>query len=222
MTASEGLSTRAVLELLSELGRRIEMRGETAEIYVAGGAAMQLRYGRLTSTRDVEVAAISPVVAEEARQLAAERGLDRDWLSPGMSAWAPPPDDGDELRRLGGLGLRIAGPRPMLAMKLAAARGRDVEDIRRLCGLLGITSAEEAVQVAVAVYGEESEALGDTDDLVIFARAVIEDVNGGPFPDATAFVESRCGRLVSATGRPCLLSRGHAGRHRSSTSRAAP
>lgn len=221
MTASEGLSTSAVVDLLAELGRRLEVRGETAELYLAGGAAMLLRYGRLTVTRDVDVAAVSAVVAREAHDIAVERGLAPDWLSSGMGPWAPGPDAGDELRRLGGLVVRIAGPRPMLAMKLAAGRGRDVEDIRRLCRVLGITSAEDAVRVAVDVYGPESEALGDADDVAAFARAVLGDVGGGQLPDATERAETRCGRTVSATGTPCRLSRGHAGRCRSSVPRSS-
>lgn len=222
MTASEGLSADEVLELLGELGRRLEAMGQTAEIYLAGGAAMQLRYGRRTLTRDVDVAAIGPVVAGEARRIATERGLDRDWLSAGMAAWAPSPDDGDELRRLGGLVVRIAGPRPMLAMKLAAARGRDVEDIRRLCDVLGITTADDAVRVAIDVYGDDSVALGDIEDLTKFVRGVLDTaVSGEPLPDATAHAGSRCGKVVSSTEMPCRLSRWHAGRCRSRAARVA-
>lgn len=192
MNSSEGLSAGDVLELFESLGGLLSERGLARQIYVGGGAAMLLRYGRLALTRDVDVASVDRVLAEAAQRIAEDRGLDREWLSAGMTAWAPPSDDSDEVIQYGGLTVTVAGPRPMLAMKLVAGRGRDVDDILRLCAHLGVTSAQEAVAVAVEVYGRDSVALGDIDDLGVFVDALFAHGVEEGFPRATAPDDGRC------------------------------
>jgi hypothetical protein len=49
-----------------------------------------------------------------------------------------------------------ASPKHLPVMKLPAARSReDAEDIRFLCGLLGIRTVSEALTVALELYPEE-------------------------------------------------------------------
>jgi hypothetical protein len=65
----------------------------------------------------------------------------------------------------------VASPRHLLAMKILAARRRDVDDIRTLVKLLELTSPDEALAICAKVFPDKP-APGR-------ARLVLEDVFGG-------------------------------------------
>lgn len=73
--------------------------------------------------------------------------------------------------------LRIASPRFLLAMKLAAARDRDIPDIAELCRALDISTAEAAVDIAVELYGEHSMQLSNRDDLLLVAQEALDSIS---------------------------------------------
>jgi hypothetical protein len=70
--------------------------------------------------------------------------------------------------------LRVASPKFLLAMKLAAGRDRDIPDIAVLCKALDITTAKAAVEIAVELYGEDSMQLSDRDDLLLVAQEALD------------------------------------------------
>lgn len=49
----------------------------------------------------------------------------------------------------------MAGDRPLLAMKVLAARRRDADDINYLVKHLGLSSAAEVLQICASVFPEE-------------------------------------------------------------------
>ena len=51
---TELLDRDQMIELLTELGRRLQMRGQAGEIYTDGGSAMVLAYDRERLTRDID------------------------------------------------------------------------------------------------------------------------------------------------------------------------
>ena len=76
--------------LLDELDGRLRARGIAASIYVVGGAAMALAYGREALTPDVDAIASHAAVFEEASALAKTHGLPEHWLNAGAAPWVPP------------------------------------------------------------------------------------------------------------------------------------
>jgi hypothetical protein len=54
-----------------------------------------------------------------------------------------------------GLGVSAASPAHIFAMKALAARTRDVDDLRVLADIIGVESADEAVQICVEFYPDE-------------------------------------------------------------------
>jgi hypothetical protein len=152
------LDRDAVLELLRQLGERLDARGIQAEVYVVGGTAMVLAYDRARLTRDVDaVTEQQDEVEAVAREMAAgRRDLAPDWFNGRVRAMLPLVLDAERAEAFAapGISVSIASPRHMLAMKVRAARGeRDLHDIAILCERLGLTSIAAVLAVADDVWG---------------------------------------------------------------------
>jgi len=165
------LDRTAIQDAFRRLGDRLAHRGIVADIYVIGGAAMALAYDARRATRDID-AVFQPhgVVLEEARAVADELGLPPWWLNEQASIYVAPGGDPAAPRVFDHPGLRVsvASPEHLLAMKVLAARRRDMEDISYLVKHLGLSSAAEVLEVCASVFPEEP--IPDR------ARLVIEDL----------------------------------------------
>jgi hypothetical protein len=152
------LDATAMRALLAELDERLRARGVAASVYVVGGAAMALAYGRDAVTPDIDAVVSHRAVFEEARAMAAEHGLSEHWLNSGAEAWVPPKAAAARRRPTeAGLTVHIAPPEHVLAMKLVALRRKDRPDIRLLITQLGMASAtaEEYADLLERVYSGE-------------------------------------------------------------------
>ena len=84
------LSAVQISDALGELAQRISSRGEGADIYVVGGAALCVAYGARDATRDVDTFYSNPLTVEACvAELAAEHEWPRDWLNNRAQAFAP-------------------------------------------------------------------------------------------------------------------------------------
>jgi Nucleotidyltransferase of unknown function (DUF6036) len=150
---------RAELEqAFTALGDRLRQRGVVADIFVVGGAAMALAYDATRVTRDVDATFIPHgIVLEEAGQVAHDLGLPRWWLNEQASTYISGEDDPGKRRVFDHPALRVmaASPAHIFAMKALAARTRDIDDIRLLADLVGITSADEAIHICADFYPDE-------------------------------------------------------------------
>jgi predicted nucleotidyltransferase len=168
------LDRTAIQDAFRRLGDRLTHRGIVADIYVIGGAAMALAYDARRATRDID-AVFQPhgIVLEEARAVANELGLPPWWLNEQASIYVAPGGDPAAPRVFDHPGLRVsaASPEHLLAMKVLAARRRDMEDINYLVKHLRLSSAAEVLEVCASVFPEEP--IPDR------ARLVIEDLFSG-------------------------------------------
>ena len=143
------LFDRGTIEaLLLELGRRLAERGVEGRLFVVGGAAMALAYGRRRVTRDV-AAVFEPgeTVREVARDVARARGLDPDWLNDGVKAFLVGTDP-DATTHVDEPGIRVevASPRYLFVLKALAARvDRDARDLVTLFDLCGFRDVDDAL-----------------------------------------------------------------------------
>jgi Nucleotidyltransferase of unknown function (DUF6036) len=147
-----------IRDLLRQLGERLVNRGVTGELYIIGGAAMALAYDARRSTRDIDAVWLPHgIVQEEAGYLAAELGLPRWWLNEQASVYIAAGGDPTAPVSFDHPGLRVltASPEHLLSMKVLAARRRDVDDLRVLVGVLGLTSVAEVVAVCARVFPDE-------------------------------------------------------------------
>lgn len=165
--ASAPLDRQRILDLLEQLDERLRGRGVAASLYVVGGAAVAVTVVERRVTRDVDVAMLDAVVAEEATAIARAEGLPEDWLSASAAPWVPTPVAG-ERRSRAGLTVRYAPPEHLLAMKMVALRQQDAPDIGALVDHLGLSKAPaarfaEVLQSAYAGEGELEQVLGVSD-----------------------------------------------------------
>jgi hypothetical protein len=180
MTAPrQELSVAEIRALLIDLGERLQAQGVAGRLYIVGGAAIALELDERRVTADVD-AIFHPetTVRAAAAAIAAERGLRPDWLNDSAKAFVPGEDHQAVPLAVPGLTVSLASPRHLLAMKMAAYRpGTDQTDLELLFNHLGISTAEEAADQAIAVYGEYTVVLPDRDELLLSARAVLDRIS---------------------------------------------
>lgn len=149
MTDGPLLSRDDVTSLFQELSEELVQRGVKGRLFVVGGAAMALVYGRDRLTQDVD-AVFEPkeIVYEAARQVAERHpGLPGDWLNDAAKGYVLG-DDPDATTYLDepGLSVQVASPEYLFAMKALAARvERDTGDLLLLYRRCGFASVEEAL-----------------------------------------------------------------------------
>lgn len=193
MSQKEEFNRDELLELLSELGRRLEAKGIKAMLYVVGGAAMAIQYDpdrRTTGDVDAIIDPSGPVLGE-ARKMAVEKNLRTDWLNDSAAPYVPDgPDDGNAVMYLGGMRVVLASPQRLVAMKLNAFRRQDQDDLTKLFSQLEITDEERVVELTHEMYGEdfsEGVQINETDDgLRHYARVIFDLMKRAQAQDSTS------------------------------------
>lgn len=145
---AELLDRQGIEALLLELAERLETQGVQGRLFVVGGAAMALAYGRGRATQDID-ALFEPkeVVDAAARQVARDRGLAEDWLNDAVKGFliGSDPDASTYLDKPG-LRVEVASPRYLFVLKALAARvDRDAADLITLFRLCGFGDVDEAL-----------------------------------------------------------------------------
>ena len=89
--------------------------------------------------------------------MADDLGLPPWWLNEQATVYISGKDDPGKRRVFDHPGLRVmaASPEHVFAMKALAARTRDVDDLRLLAGMIGVESAEAALQICEDFYPGE-------------------------------------------------------------------
>ncbi len=160
---------QALEQALEELGCRAHAEGKTVEIAIYGGSALVLTYDWRRATRDVDAVfeADRQTVRRLAREIAEEKGWDPAWLNDGVKGFLSAADSSSQSKRLfrtypsedaPGLRVMVANPAYLFAMKCRAMRlgdvegSTDVDDIKRLARELGLSGADEALDLVAAFY----------------------------------------------------------------------
>lgn len=146
--------------LLRELGYRLSQRGVAASIYVVGGGALALSYGRGQMTPDVDASASLAAVFEEAQKIADEHGLSLHWLNDNSRPYLPArPEWARQEPTEAGLTVYVAPSRHLLAMKLVADRIKDAPDLVLLIEECGAEdySADQLADLMYEAYAGEDE-----------------------------------------------------------------
>ncbi|MDM3930161.1 DUF6036 family nucleotidyltransferase [Mycobacterium intracellulare] len=146
------LTREDIIGLLTEVGQYLHDRGVRGELFVVGGAAMALAFDARRTTNDVD-AVFEPkdIVYEAARHVAAtHEGLPATWINDAVKGFLPGNDNNVRIV-LDVPGLRVSAPSAeyLLALKVYASRpDRDGDDIEFLADYLGLTTANQVLDVA--------------------------------------------------------------------------
>lgn len=140
---------------LTRLGELAESEGERVHLFAVGGAVMMLRYAARDATKDLDVVICAPEPASGvrrlARRVAAEQGLDEDWLNDGAKGYVGTHVEGDILFETPGIILTGAPPAQMVAMKLGAWRD-EVDQTDAIVCMNALTGTKERVWSSIEPY----------------------------------------------------------------------
>jgi len=151
--------------LLSELLERCSRSGISADIYIVGGAALTMQLGRPRMTPDFDVL-LNPKaeIIAVAEAMADELGLNPDWVNSNAFAFLGGLDSEQDAEAMTldfpDHRVRVASPRYLLAMKVAAMREKDVDDAAACIRHLGYRDADKVIDEAIAIIGHDSIAWG--------------------------------------------------------------
>ena len=126
---------------LRALGGKLAERGVHGEIMVAGGAAMMLTLANRDVTQDVDafIGGEASAVREAALEVAREQGLPAAWLNDAVKGFFYAGTPPNALWAVyGHLTVYVVDPQYLFAMKAAAARPRDIDDLVALVRHLGL------------------------------------------------------------------------------------
>ena len=129
------------------------MRGH---VYLLGGGALIAGHGKERTTKDVDVRidAAKDEVLAAAKTIGKRHGLDERWLDLEAAQFVPRGDDVRAKTVYNSPGLVVTGASAehLLAMKVFAARDVDLQDVKHLAGVLGITRASHAIRICEQAY----------------------------------------------------------------------
>src|SRR5437868_2831476 len=169
MAAPAFLTADTLEQAFRALGLKARAAEKIVEIAVYGGSALVLTLPGRVATKDVDA-----VVDQDAAWLrgavaaiAEEKGWPSDWLNDGVKGWLSERDADRDAKRLfktypsedePGLRVFVASPSYLFAMKCLAMRiggvdeTRDRSDIEALARVIGITTAEQALEIVSRYY----------------------------------------------------------------------
>lgn len=181
----DALDREDIISGLRDLVYELHATGEVAGIRLVGGAALVIRYFNRRTTGDLDSLHIQPG-SDDAVLAAASRVGDRRGWGPGWFNFAVEHVDSvptfgrravewETIYDRDGVVIQVASKEVLLAMKLRANRpGRDVDDIRQLLALCGISTLEEAEEHYEGFY--PGDALTDR------AIGMVERILDGGLP----------------------------------------
>lgn len=172
---------------LRDLVAELHASEEVAGIRLVGGAALAIRYFERRTTGDLDSLHVHPGNDDAVLAAAAKVADNRGW-APGWFNFAV--EDADSIPTFGrraidweviydfdGIVIEVASKEALLAMKLRANRpGRDVDDIRQLLALCGVTSLVETE--------EHYEDYYPGDGLTDRAIGIVERILAGGLPES--------------------------------------
>ena len=159
------LDRTTIESALSLLSEKLKAEGVTGEVCIFGGAAMVLAFDAREATRDVD-AVFRPAesVRRAAESVARELSLPENWLNDGVKGFVSANQDFVNTGMPKDFpNLRVLRPSAayLLAMKCMAARvagydtGGDRDDVIFLARHLGLTGAEQALEIVARYYPPE-------------------------------------------------------------------
>lgn len=163
------LSQAQIEEGFGLMGERALAAGCVVDVAVYGGAALVLALNAREATQDVDAVFENDkhFVRQAALEVAREKGWPDDWLNDAVKGFLSTRDQGTDHKTLfrtypsedrPGLRVYIAVPEYLFAMKAMAMRlggvdvSQDIEDLKTLAQEIGLSTAQEALDLVAAFY----------------------------------------------------------------------
>ena len=156
------MDKKQILALLHELGDELANEESYATINVCGGAAMAMIYDINSPDDDIDVVLIDfdnrNKFNECVKRVANHYNLPESWLNEDVKIFVNSMKEPcfQEFDKFGTLSIRIISEEQLLAMKLFAARRKDLDDAVVIAKSLCIVSKEELNNVLYKYFNERS------------------------------------------------------------------
>ncbi|MDR1861864.1 MAG: nucleotidyltransferase [Candidatus Ancillula sp.] len=174
MSVKKSLNREQILSLFTQVESKMKAKNIRGTLYVVGGAAMALKYEGFRLTVDVDgIFEPADEILEIAHEVARENNLDRDWLnnavkvpleSAGEEEYVPFDEFSTDT-----LSVAVASPEMLLAMKIRAGRGKDIEDAALIVKELRLKDAFEIQRIYERFFGAKDA--GDWNETAQAERA---------------------------------------------------
>ena len=151
-----------ILNLLHELGDELAEEQSYATINVCGGAAMAIAYNSQKTSDDIDAVLVDfddrNKFTECIMKIAMRHNLPKNWLNEDIKIFVNSLREFSyiDFGKLGTLSIRIASEEQLLAMKLFAARRKDLADAIILCKSLKIETKEGLTAVLEKYFSERA------------------------------------------------------------------
>lgn len=166
-----------IMKYLAMVSDELGKNATLGEIVLTGGAVMLLVIKSRAMTKDVDAyfGISSDQIRDAARTVAAREGLPKDWLNDGVKGffYGTPPQT--LFAEFPNLHIYSVTPEYMIAMKVAAGRVGDMEDLKALIRFLGITNSEDVMRIVEQYIPERLL----TARMQYSVAALFEDDNNG-------------------------------------------
>jgi hypothetical protein len=174
----EYLTKKRILELFEALDGRMYESGVEATVFVVGGAAIALSVNDLRVTTDIDARYDVSTLDSIIKGMADDEGLPADWLNNSINSTLVYFNDDEAPRTIFSgkmLSIQSASPEYILAMKLAARRPKDVDDIILLLKELGLKNRKDILKVVGKYFKADfSAAAWQRRQIEEFLDAIIE------------------------------------------------
>jgi hypothetical protein len=154
---SPTLSRTEILRLISVLDQELAEQQLKVDLLMVGGAVMTIVFQAREQTKDID-AVFEPAAPVRAavRRIAEREGVSEDWLNDAVSGFLSPQGQYDPFFEGQSLRVYVARADYLLAMKILAMRlegiYQDANDIRFLCRYLGVSTADQAMDIVERYY----------------------------------------------------------------------
>lgn len=151
------IGKKDILKLFNLLNQSLKKENTNCNLHIVGGAVMCLVLNARASTMDVDgLFKPTVIVRKLAKKIAADFGVDENWLNDGVKGFFSDKGQFDEYLELSNLTIYTATPEYLLAMKCLAMRigaeFHDIADIQYLFRYLNIESYQQACKIISAYY----------------------------------------------------------------------
>ena len=151
-----------ILALLHELGDELAGEESYATINVCGGAAMAIAYNNLKTSNDIDAVLIDfddrNKFTECVKRIAERNDLPDNWLNEDVKIFVNSMKElcFIDFGKFGALSVRIVSEEQLLAMKLFAARRKDLDDAVMLAKSLNIKTKDELNNILYKYFSERA------------------------------------------------------------------
>lgn len=143
------LNKKFILDVLEKLNEELCSRNEFLEITIYGGSSLCLLTSFRDSTYDIDTVSSNNELLKECL---ISIGVTGDLVNTDMDAFINKIEDLEVYKEYSNLTVNVPTLEYLVALKCRSSRSKDLDDLKHLCGLLGIKDLNELKSIFIRFY----------------------------------------------------------------------